>query len=412
MIKVKYSIRLSFLEGIFSAAQGGLTDNFLTPYALALRATVPQIGLLSSIPQLLGALSQLACGTLSDWLRSRKKLIAVSAFAHACIWLPILSIPWILPQYGIQILIVLVTLAFAFAGFAGPAWMSLLSQYAPPSRRGRFFGTRQSLVGFTSVLVGFLAGGILHLFRSRVFVGFSILFAGAFIFRSISAFLLSRLYEPKSTNHLIRSSGLFHILRGPQFRPFWRVALFMGAMQAGVNLSAPYIAVYLLRDVGYTYPQYTLAMLVAATSGFCLMRPWGKLADRVGNARILRICSFCITFIPFLWLVSPRLEYLVWIQFFAGGVWGGFTLCGSNYVLDAVAPEHRTRCIAVFNIINSAGVFLGAFVGGSLAAHLPKIFGYQILTVFLISAFARIAAWLLLSGGVREVRPLRPLAPG
>lgn len=409
---LRKSARLSFWEGIASAAQAGLTDNFLTPYALALKATVPQIGILASFPQFFGAVAQLACGRISDWLQSRKRLIVMGTLAHAFVWLPILAIPWAVKEQGIKLLVPLVALAFTAAGLAGPAWLSLLSQYVSPSRRGHFFGTRAALVGLTSVVTAFLAGAVLHLFRDRVFVGFSLLFAGAFVFRSASALLLSRLYEPRRAEHRIRSLGLFEILRAPEFRPYWGAALFLGAMHAAVHLSAPYIAVYLLRDVGTSYPQYTAVMLAAAISSFTLMRPWGRMADRLGNARVLRFCGFCVALIPFLWLVSPHLWVLVPVQIFAGGVWAGFTLSASNYILDAVAPQDRTRCIALFNVSNGAGIFIGAFLGGQLVPWLPRLFGHKILTVFLISAAARLVVWIFLSGLVREVRPVRPLVPG
>jgi hypothetical protein len=45
----------------------GIGETYLSAFALFLKASTPQIGLLASLPPLLGSLAQL----LSAWLRSR-----------------------------------------------------------------------------------------------------------------------------------------------------------------------------------------------------------------------------------------------------------------------------------------------------------------------------------------------------
>jgi len=51
--------KMSIREGIASSVMDGSGGRYITPYALAIGASNAQIGLLTSIPSLLGNLSQL-----------------------------------------------------------------------------------------------------------------------------------------------------------------------------------------------------------------------------------------------------------------------------------------------------------------------------------------------------------------
>ena len=57
--KIQKSLRYSIFDGAFSAAMIGFGESFFVPFALFLKATSIQIGVLSSLPQALGSLLQL-----------------------------------------------------------------------------------------------------------------------------------------------------------------------------------------------------------------------------------------------------------------------------------------------------------------------------------------------------------------
>src|ERR1051326_1563901 len=58
-ITVRETLRVSLKDGIFASIMSGVTEQYFTPFALALGATAPQIGWVSGFPQLFGSLSQL-----------------------------------------------------------------------------------------------------------------------------------------------------------------------------------------------------------------------------------------------------------------------------------------------------------------------------------------------------------------
>src|SRR5262249_642534 len=131
---------------------------------------------------------------------------------------------------------------------------------------------------------------------------------------------------------------------------------------------------------------------------------WGKQADAVGNARVLKTTSFLIPFVPVLWIFFHHLVPLLLIEGFAGIVWGGFNFCAVNYIYDSVSPEKRVRCLGYFNLVNGLAIFLGAGAGGWLSTHLPPVFGFPILCLFLVSAGGRFLMHVLLAPQFKEVR--------
>jgi hypothetical protein len=87
--KREQSKKLSIIEGSFWSVMDGFGSRYITPYALALGATNFAIGLLSSLPPLLGNLAQLPVIRLMK-KRKRKNIVMTSVFTQALLWLPII----------------------------------------------------------------------------------------------------------------------------------------------------------------------------------------------------------------------------------------------------------------------------------------------------------------------------------
>jgi len=67
------ALNISIKEGSYSAISAGFGDNFIAPFAVALKASPLQIGLLTSFPNLLSPIAQ-SFGSRLIETRSRKKL--------------------------------------------------------------------------------------------------------------------------------------------------------------------------------------------------------------------------------------------------------------------------------------------------------------------------------------------------
>jgi MFS family permease len=195
-------------------------------------------------------------------------------------------------------------------------------------------------------------------------------------------------------------------LRQLRTTPVGRFALFVSLMTFAVNLSAPLLAPFILKDLGFGYAPFMAVVTSASLSAFIFQAWWGAYGDLTGNARMLKAAGWGITVIPLFWMVSRNFYWLLGVQFVAGCFWGGFTLLIVNFMLQALPPERRIRAMSYFNVMTSVAVVLGSVTGVLLLHHLPPLFGHSFLALFLISCFLRVVVMMTAARAVRETREL------
>jgi MFS family permease len=401
---IRKTLRNSIFDGASHAAMLGLTQSYVVPFALALKATTAQIGLLSSIPSLTMALSQLTAPHLTRKAGSRKRIILPVVLMHALMWIPIMLVPYLFPGDKVWWLIGLMTLTAVFGSLALPAWGSLMADLVPEDTRGRYFGQRSRICNFTMLVVSLVAGGILQWTTGSPFLGFSIIFAGAVISRLTSWYFLSRMHEPLLKETANNHSSLLSVIRKMRSSNLGRFIAYVSLINFATSLAGPFFAVYMLRDLEFDYLTYVAITATSTIATITFLTRWGKRADKAGNIKVLRITSFLIPALPILWLVSKQVYYLIPVQILAGFAWSGFTLTSSNFLYDASPQENRTQSIAIFNAVNGVAICLGALTGGFLTPRLPQLLGNSLLCLFLISGVLRGFIVILLLRKVSEVR--------
>jgi MFS family permease len=402
--KVNKSLSYSVMDGAAFSAMLGLTQNYISPFALALKATTAEIGLLTSIPSLMMAMSQLAAPTLVSRAGSRKAMILPAVALHAVLWLPIFLVPFLMPTQKVWWLIGLVAASTVAGAIANPAWGSMMADLVPQRIRGRYFSSRGRIANIVALVFGFVGGGILQLVGSSVLRGFEILFAGAMVFRMVSLYFLTKMYEPPATSTIGDQLNLLDMLKHIGSSNLGRFTLFVALMSFCTNISAPFFTVYMLRDLHFSYLSFVIVNTAGSLATILFVTYWGRRADRAGNVRIIRIACILVPLVPIAWLISKHVWFLVIVQTFASFAWAGFDLANMNFVYDAARPEERTRRIALFNAMNGTAVCLGALTGGLLATRLPPLFGYSLLSLFALSGALRAIVGGFLLRRVQEVR--------
>ena len=403
--EIRKSLDISWKEGIPAAITIGITDNYLVPYGLYFGATTQQIGFLIAIPHLFGSIAQLFAAKAVCMIGGRLKFIVHSVGAQAALLIPISLLAFFSYSGQVEILICLVIVFRILGNFIATAWGSLMSDYLPPEKRGHYFGWRSQIIGAASIIGVGIAGALLSFTKkTHPQGGFFLVFFAAACLRFISSWLLSKMTDiPVHSSREADFTFLMFIRRFKESN-FVKYVLYVSSVMLAAYLAGPYFSVYMLRDLHFSYLAYASVQLAAVITCLLSLPAWGKHADVVGNAKILKITSLLLPTIPFLWLFSTNLFYLILVEAFSGFVWGGFNLCATNFVYDAVSPEKRVRCIAYFNLINGVAIFLGTTTGGFLADRLPPLLGKSLLTLFLISAVFRFLAHFLLFHQFREVR--------
>lgn len=402
--EIRRSLRLSITEGIPAALMLGIVEFYAIPLALFLGATTQQIGLLTSLPYLLGALSLLWAVNAVGLVGSRLRFVVRGALWQATLLAPIAFLA-VYPAPGRLAWLIVLMVAFrVLFNLIGAAWGSVMSDYLPPEQRGRYFGRRARAIGIAQVAGMGLAGVILSLTTPNPALGFMLIFLIAAGARAFSAYYLAQMADLPLHPTPGGDFTFLAFLRRFKESNFVRFVLYVASIMFATFLSAPYFNVYMLRDLQLPYMTYMAIHLAAVIMGLVSFPIWGRHADVVGNARVLKTTSLLVPIIPFLWLCSRHPLYLVGVELFAGFVWGGFTLCVTNFIFDAVTPAKRVRCLGYFNLINGVALFAGTLLGGYLADRLPPLLGYRLLTLFVLSGTLRLLAHGFLSGRFTEVR--------
>lgn len=403
--QVDKSLRNSILDGSAYSVMLGLTQNYITPYALTMKATTQQIGLLSSVPNFTMAAVQFAAPALSERLGSRKGFILPMVLMHALMWLPILLIPYLFQTHQVWWLIAFMTLSTAFDSALNPAWGSMMADLVPAQIRGRYFGLRNRVTAFVSMAFSYVAGGILQLLTGNTDLAFTIIFIGAMASRLVSFYFLSRMFEPLSPATEKRGhASVLKIARGLFSTNIGMFIIFCALMNFATTIAGPFFSPYMLVDLRLSYMTYTVLNSAAGLATVGFMTWWGKRIDRAGAIRVLKITSLFVPFVPIGWAVYHTLWWLIIMQIFSGFAWAGFQLSSGVFIFDAVPPENRTRYIALYNSLIFLSVSLGSLIGGMVAPHLPPVMGSYFLSIFLVSGLARLAVALFFQRRIKEVR--------
>ena len=416
---VDRALRHSVRDGMAFSVQVGAGETYFAAFALFLRATAPQIALISTLPPLLASSAQIFSAWLGNYV-GRKRLVLAGCALQALLWLPILLVPVLFAGYTIPALLVLLALYHSANNLAAPQWTSIMRDLVSERRRGRYFGHRTRLTTIATFAGLVVCGLILHEFDTSgsTYLGFVVIFLIAFIARTISVYHLTFLHEPERHS----AAPDMHI------EHWWRSLLSTGAigfssyvalMNAAVGISSPFFTVYMLRDLQLNYLEFTVLTGTSVFVQFLMLTTWGRIADVYGNRLILIVTSVSLPIVPSLWLLSDDFWALLLFQGLSGLSWSGFTLSSGNLLYELVPQSRRTAYVAFHNVGTAAGVFAGAMLGAALVAVLPPrtvLFGESntltnLLYIFIISGVARALLVFLLAGRVRELRkPRRTLS--
>jgi MFS family permease len=404
--KIEKSLRVSMFDGVFASVMAGFTQEYFAPFVILLNATVRQIGILTAVPNLVAAVLQIKSAELTERLGSRKRVLNIFVLLQALMLIP-MTVTAVNRGGDVYLFIAMVTLFTASGAFATPAWGSMMSDLVSEGRRGDYFGWRTMLLGIVTIAAMFIAGLLVQYSKVfSVYFGFALLFFLAFVCRMFSWSFLNKMYDPPLRRVEQKGYSFLKFLSKIRGDNFARFVVSVSLMNFSVNLAGPFFAVLMLRELHFSYLLYTVIMVAASLSVYLTIRRWGAHADRVGNIKIIKATSFLISIIPLWWLVSLNPVFLIFAQIYSGFCWSGFNLAAANFIYDAVPSHDRVRSIAYFNVINGVALFSGAMLGGYLLHLLPPLFGYRILTLFLISAILRFGVSFMMLSKVEEVRPV------
>ncbi len=401
---------------IYEASAYSVSEGFglrnVAPYALALNASNSVMGFLTSIPTLLGNLSQLITYSFLGKF-SRKKIVMFGVLLQSLFWL-MLIIPGLLflknPVSDIPAwsLVAIYTMLIIAGAFVGPAWNSWMKDIVPREILGRYFAKRSRIAGFIVVVSMLIAGFLLDYFKKiEVLYGFFILLFFSFIFRGMSGYLFKDQYEPPFKKKKDSFFGLLQFVYNMPFNNFGRFVVYVCLMNLVVAIAGPFFAVYLLRERGINYAIYMFLIMMMPVATMLTLNFWGKISDKFGNVKVFRLTGFFMAIIPMFYFISNYFEskivlisIIAFIELISGVSWGGFNLSVSNFLFKTASRDKMVICSSYLNVLNGFAVFIGATIGGMIAS---VNFWKPIMLVFLISGIGRLLVYFLILPGIKEV---------
>jgi MFS family permease len=401
------TLKRSLFDGSFYALMDAFTHNFISPFALALKAGNTFISIITTLPALIASFGQLLVPKLLRIYPKRKFWILSSAFLQGLIWLPIAFLPYYAGSFDLSILFLLITMIAFFSAIINPLWSSLMGDIVPAETRGSYFGRRNLIMGGISFISTFTAGILLNALSKsiNIYTAFGLMFVIAFASRMISVYYISGMHEPELKLSKKDDFTLLEFIGRLKKSDYGKYVIYLCLIGFAVNIASPFYPVYMLKDLNFTYFQFTLVTIASVVSGFITVFFWGRFADRIGNKNILLISGLLISFAPVVWFFTTDIKFLILAEMFSGIVWAGFNLSAANYIYDTTSPEKRPRCIVYLNVLRGSSIFFGAFLGSFLSKYLPSLwFVSAIPLLFIISAALRLIITLFFFNRLREAR--------
>jgi MFS family permease len=409
--KRKQSLKYSIWSGAFYSAMYGFGESFFSAFAVFLQSTNIQLGLLGSLPRVVGYLSQLFSNRLINLFKSRKRLVCGGVFLQALTHIPIL-LTFFMGYAKVYYLLLFISLYWIFGSVITPAWSSWMGDLVKENQRGVYFGKRNKISGITSMAVYLAAGLILYFFNTglgKQYLGFVAIFSLALVARLFSFMFLSKKYDPGykllPENHF----SFMSFVKEARFNNFGRFVIFLALMNFSIYLASPFFAAYMLYDVKLNYLAYAIVNGTMLMVKYITMPLWGRLSDKYGTKKVLGLSSFLMSICPLLWVLNQEIWYLILIQAYAGLMFAGFEIAYFNYFFDSTTPQKRPICVAYSNVLSGIAIFLGG-IGGGLIAKYNYVLWSKYYLVFIVSFALRFLTAIFFIPMVKEFRKVEEIS--
>jgi len=361
----------------------GVFYSFMYIYLYTLMGTITLTALLGTFNMIASTLGQnLLWGRIADKYRVRARLVMVGEALAGVFYIGVFSLHKHLLNTGssftagLSIIFGLSTLEF-FWSMSDVGWAALLADVTTPQIRGstvgllNFIGSIGRLIGigFAGTLygngAGFSEGTIFYVVSTMLFTGALVMLTASRIESPISAKaqLKKELSEeePKDGKHLYLwcfASLAIVVLGATSINQVFLIFL---RLPEGLYASDP--------DVSLILTMWTIGGMMASVLS-------GKLADRVGKAKVLMYGFVMAAITPLLYGIVPSVVVMALVYGLSGVASWIIQTAGFALVGDIIPSARRGRLFSVYNAIMSlAWGPAGLLIGGPLADVQTEILG-------------------------------------
>jgi MFS family permease len=387
------NLRYFWLDGIFAATSEAFFLAYIPLFALAYGASNEQIGWITAIGNLLGALALFPGARVMEMTGQRKNLVVWTGGGVARLALfflaliPLFQIP---PSAAIIAITSLNGLRAFMSNFANPAWTALVADLVPNFMRGRYFSTRNLLMGICTLVFTVVAGWLItsgNSWTSNPFLGYQLVFFLAFLAGLGSMYYFSRIDESP-----IPTQAAGKHTPGQLRRALAEKSGYLGFVVSAIvwnfalQIAAPFFNVYLVSNLGADSATVGLVTSISSVTGIAGQLLMGKWIDRKGAVWLAIATGIPISILPMMWATYTAPWQVGINNAFGGFLWAGYNLANFNLLLQLTPDEGRARAVALYQ----TGVFAAAVAGPLLGGWLADNVNFQ--TTFILSGIGRFIA--------------------
>jgi MFS family permease len=396
---VRHSLNISIYEGIGAVIYALVIQGvFFTKIALEFGADAFTLSLLLGI-QYLSQVFQLFVPALVTRLGKRKPFVLIFVLISRCLWLSVL----VLAIFGYtqrEYFVLIVSLGFICSAVVGNAWTSWMKDLVPQKRMGRFFGFRNLVHSFCSLVFTWIYSSILNHWPNRF--GIELILAIAVTAGFISVLILSKQHEPPIKE--VRSVSFLKLFRAN--KDYRALLVFGGCWNFTILFAASFFSYHQLENLKVNFALLGYLSMLTSSVTMVFYWLWGRIADKIGHKNILRIGISIACFTAIMWFImTPEtMHTLLWVDAITSALaWSAINLAIFTLPM-LVGGESAIVLVAFFGAVNGLFGFAGSLVGGILSTWLvPLTFTMGNLTMqgiqflFLGSGILRIFCLLLLN---------------
>jgi MFS family permease len=369
----------------------GLGETYFPAYFLALGMSDFKIGLLATVPYLLGSLYQM----LTPWgvrqLQSFRRWVVLNASVQAT---SLFIMGWLTWYNQAQFWNVLLLVSFYWGGglATSPVWNTWMEFLVPSRIRAKFLSRRMRVCQISLLVSVTLAGFLIEdaTRRSGPIACFAALLIGAALSRFFSSVMLNRKSEQKDWVDAVHPPQK----KGPRIKSHaWSIARstvpFFVTMQFAVYISAPYFAPFILRVMGLDCTQYMFLIVLGYVGRIMTLNWAGRVAQKWGTGWLLLIGGIGMIPLSGLWVFHHSFVFLCVLQVVGGAAWAWYELAVSLVLIEKITGPGRVSVLAWFNTFNGVAMVTGMLIGGAIIQYWDGN-EWAFIAIFLLSSSVRL----------------------
>ncbi len=375
-------------EGIMIIVIQNIANPFFSMFGKRLGAGDYEIGLLSSLPALIGVLAVIPGALISQKYSNKKKMI-IMFILSAGIMYPLAALTPYTGGKHVYLYILTVSLINLPISIYTILWQSYFSDVIPTDRRNNTYARRSkfsNLFGMTSLtLSGFILAYIPGNNSQRITI-YQIFFFTAFILAMLQAWFMSRVVYtspplPKTRiKPLLQLKESIKIIRNN--KPFKSFILTAFIFHVTWQMAWPLFFIYQVNFLNANEAWIGYLNVGTGLAGVLTYMIWSRMIEKKGAKFVIIIGAFGLALNPLLLVMSKTLLMALVCSISVGLVFSAFQLALFENLMDTVPQQNKTLNIAIYATFINLSNFISPMIGVWIYKH-SSIFFAMTLTCIL-----------------------------